>query len=115
MDDDLVRAIGCATADEANATARELLLHGIGATAEGPISSDGSDEHQPYGVLVVRGDRLRAREILGIVDERELELEEVDRARRTAPSLKILIPVLIGAFFLIPAAAFYLSYKVSGG
>jgi hypothetical protein len=124
--DDLVQIAGYPSLDVANATVEDLLLHGIGATVGGPYepgatgfgvdASVGLDPaEQPYSVLVVATDRLRAREILGLVDDREQELVAVERARTSAPSLRILVPVVLVAFILIPVAAFYLSFKASGG
>lgn len=138
MDDDLVPVVGYPTEDDASAAIKELVVHGIGATireieprvrpdapplgaaeppsmAPEPPVADDPDVELRFEVMVVEGDRFRALEILGIVDERALEEASVERARRTAPSLKVLIPVLLGAFILLPAIAFYLSYKASGG
>ncbi len=69
----------------------------------------------PFGVYVVSDDRARALELLGLLDERDVQVAHTQKVRSDAPPLKFLIPIILAAFILLPLAAFLLTFKLSGG
>ena len=93
--------------------AASLVEHGVGATIE-----PGSDR---FGVAVLETDIPRARQLLGLSadegagpqsdgeSESEADLAHANRAW--------LVPVLVAmaVLVIVPLAAFFLSFKLSGG
>ena len=125
--------------DEAAATeaARELVLHGIGATvqrmiAEEPVAADGDPtvegaEAAParpvraageifYRLLVLDHEERRALELLGVVDPAPRpEANPVERMKPVKAPFpwKKVLPIYFAALILVPLAAFYFTYWIT--
>lgn len=94
-----------ATEDEARQAVERLTLRGIGA-----LSERGDDANGPFAVLVVPGETHRACEVLGIAADRPAEPPPSRR-----PQLLWVLVVFGAALIILPALAFLLSFKLSGG
>lgn len=135
---DYTRVAGFASQRQAVAAAQELIVGGIGSTIEaapltpepsltpepqppspafrpgaevepGPVESEG----QRFWVLVVPGDRARACELLGLVDD--VAATDLDRVRAGVPPMRYLVVAALVAFVAIPLLAFFITFKLAGG
>lgn len=94
-------------APEAETAAEQLVLRGMGAMAE-----HRADHEAEHVVVVVAGDAVRAREILGIAPPDEAD-QPITRPPKTSGFW--IAAVFLAAMILLPLIAFYVSFKLSGG
>jgi hypothetical protein len=95
---------------DARAAAETLTLRGVGATWE-PSGADPPGYH----LVVVEGDAVRARAILGVAEPEPDAAAMVERRRRERPQWLYALLIVLGALVVIPLVAFYFSYKLAGG
>jgi hypothetical protein len=92
--------------DDAKAAAETLLLGGLGAIVETQ-----TDHQAAFTLVVVPDDADRARALLG--------LPPVDKAEPLRPPAKSNLfwigAIFIAAMVILPAIAFFVSFKISGG
>jgi hypothetical protein len=101
------------TDDGARAAVETLTLRGVGATWEERSSPDAASTGGAFAVLVVPGEAARAREILGFAPPPDdaTSASGVDRRKQV-----FWVLVVFGlAMIIVPAIAFFVSYKLSGG
>jgi len=95
------------TAQAAQGQAALLGERGGGATVE-------ADDRGAYAIAVLADDAERAREVLGLV---ETERQDPTEGELVGAARPWLVPVLLVgmAMCLIPIAAFFITFKLSGG
>jgi hypothetical protein len=103
------------TDDAARQAVESLTVRGVGATWEERATTDGSSTAN-YAVLVVPGDASRAREILGVgtvsEDTATTASSPADARRRQLFWVLVVFGI---AMIVVPAIAFYVTFKLSGG
>ena len=94
-----------ATQDDARRAVETLILRGLGA-----MSEPDEDAGAGFAVLVVPGQTAQAAEILGLPVEHPPE-----PPRRGRPQLLWVLVIFGAALIILPALAFFVSFKLSGG
>ena len=90
---------------EANDRAASLVANGIGAEVR--------PGNQGFEVVVLAGEVVRARQILGIEEPEEPADEE--ELARSSRGLLVRVLLVAAVFVILPLAAFWITFKVSGG
>jgi hypothetical protein len=92
--------------DDANAAAETLVLRGLGAIVE-----TRTDHEAAFTLVAVSGDADRARALLGLP-----AVEDDEPLRPPSKSNLFWVgAIFIAAMVILPALAFFVSFKLSGG
>ncbi len=93
--------------DDANAAAETLVVRGLGAMVEAR-----TDHEAAFTLVVVPGEADRARALLGLpaVDDDDEPLRPPSKS-----NLFWIGAIFIAAMVILPALAFFVSFKLSGG
>lgn len=110
--DDMRVVVRYETEDEATSAVKVLTRRGIGALVERESKADGE---AGFEVLVVLGDMERACETLGVDAPESLSEDLAALSRRRFPDWVLVLIIFIAAMIILPLAAYFLSYKLSGG
>jgi len=96
---------------DARARAASLVSQGIGAEVDRQADAF---PQGAYVVSVLATDARRARQVLGLEEQTDHDMDEAELTRSVRPWL---IPALIiaAAFIIVPIAAFYITFKLQGG
>ncbi|MEJ5256440.1 MAG: hypothetical protein WHS89_13935 [Acidimicrobiales bacterium] len=100
------------TEDEVREVVATLVERGIGATWEPTPVPDPETGMSTFTLLVVPGDGARARELLGLAPGGD---DEPTGRWRRLPQWAYLLAIFVAALIIIPAIAFFVSYKLAGG
>jgi hypothetical protein len=103
------------TDDDARQAVEALTLRGVGATWEQRSSPDSASTGGDFAVLVVPGEASRAREILGFAAPPERDSTSPSAASERRKQIFWVLVVFGLAMIIIPAIAFFVSFKLSGG
>jgi hypothetical protein len=101
--------------DEAREAVEALTLGGVGATWESRATPDAADTGGEFAVLVVPGEAVRAREILGFAAAPDGAGPSAAQKEDRRKQLFWVLLVFGLAMIVVPAIAFFVSFKLSGG
>jgi hypothetical protein len=100
------------TEREAREAVQALTTQGIGATWRQSDLDATPDRVPAFDLLVVPGDGARACQVLGLP---EPDVADADEGRPAIPDWVWVAAIFLAALIVLPALAFLVSYKLSGG
>jgi hypothetical protein len=100
------------TEREAREAVEALTMRGIGATWQPSEGEATSDRPPSFDLLVVQGDGVRACQVLGLPEPDEPDAEE---GRAAIPDWVWVAAIFLAALIILPALAFFVTYRLSGG
>lgn len=110
-DDDLVTVTTFATRAELSAAVESLTLAGIGAVGE---RAD-QDAAGTFRVAVLVTDAERACDVLGVEPSQDLMRRVAELGAKARPRWVWVLAIFAVAMIVLPALAFYVTYKLTGG